>query len=113
MVKSRGTRSGLAIAIGVGCGLATLFLLLAVLPLALYEHFHIETPAWLGGRIHGGVWYAYLSPIGILPILWMQLESIDPLVVLAPIFAALWVFWSAVGTLLAILVGRIGRRLSS
>lgn len=90
----------------LACGLAFVFLLLAVLPVALYQYLAISTPEFLSG-FASAVWSAYLSPLTLLPSL-PVLRSNDPLISLVPSFGIMFCLWSLL--LFALLVSFRWRR---
>jgi len=87
----------------LACGLSLAWLVLIVLPIALYQYFAISTPQ-AAGSLHGAAWVAYLAPLEL--IRWAPtISSVDPLVTLIPSFGLLFVLWSVV-LFLVILVWR-------
>jgi len=76
----------------LSCGLALVYLLLAVLPVALYQYLAISTPESLSG-FASAAWSAYLWPLTLLPS-FPVLRSNDPLVSLVPSFGIMFCFWS-------------------
>lgn len=89
------------------CGFALLFLLLAVLPVALYQYFSISTPEFLAG-LSSAAWTAYLAPLTLLPS-FPVFRSNDPLVSLVPSFALMFCFWASILLVLLLLFRRRGR----
>jgi len=85
----------------LACCISLAWLVLIVLPIALYQYFAISTPQAIGS-LHGAAWVAYLAPLEL--IRWTPtIASVDPLVTLMPSFGLLFVLWSVV--LLLVMLG--------
>jgi len=81
-------------AVLVACCLSLAWLTVAVLPLALYQYFHISIPDMFG-PVQDVAWRTYLAPLEILG--WAPtLSSVDPLATLIPSFTLLFTLWSVV-----------------
>jgi hypothetical protein len=78
----------------LGCCLSLIWLTLAVLPLALYQYFHISSGG-IPDRLHAYAWGSFLAPLELLG--WAPtISSVDPLITLMPSLALLFIFWSVV-----------------
>jgi hypothetical protein len=85
----------------LACCISLAWLVLIVLPIALYQYLAISIPQAIGS-LHGAAWVAYLAPFEV--IRWTPtIASMDPLVTLIPSFALLFVLWSVV--LLLVMLG--------
>ncbi len=92
----------------IACCLSLVWLAAIVLPLALYQYFAISTPGILGDVVSIS-WFVYLTPLGLFG--WTPtFSSVDPLVTLIPSFALMFVFWSAVLSIVVFALRRLRRR---
>lgn len=89
------SKRSLITALVCALSIALALLLAAVLPVALYQYFGIETPEGLGDA-SGLAWATFLAPIRLFPFEAPNLGSTDPLVTLVPTFALMFCIWSLV-----------------
>jgi hypothetical protein len=97
-------------AINIACLLTLVWLMVIVLPLALYQYFAISTPELLGDAA-AYAWVIFFGPLLLLR--WTPtFSSVDPLVSLLPSFAMLFLLWTILLSVVVLFFQKVRRAAS-
>jgi hypothetical protein len=97
-------------AINIACLLTLVWLMVIVLPLALYQYFAISMPEIFGDAA-AYAWVIFFAPLLLLK--WTPtFSSVDPLVSLLPSFAVLTLLWTILLSVVVLFLQKLRRAAS-